>query len=79
MKPSGRIGQNMKGLEVYSELYQTSKMDHFTKMVTGFYASASFVKLTILDVWPGSVDGSEDGHNFCQPFCMKKLFQMYLK
>ena len=50
MKPSGRIGQNMKGLEVYSELYQTSKMDRFTKIVTGFYASASFVKLTILDV-----------------------------
>ena len=38
---------------MYSELWQTSKMERFTKIVNGFQPLTIFSKRSILDVWQG--------------------------
>ena len=42
---------NLSNLEAYSEHCQTSKIEHFAKVVN---TVTFFVKSTILDVWQGS-------------------------
>ena len=40
-------------LEVYSEPCQTSKIEHFVKIVNDFQPLSIFVKRSILDIWEG--------------------------
>ena len=42
---------------MYSEPYQTSKMDRLAKIVYGFYPLTIFAKRSILDIWKGSEYG----------------------
>ena len=46
--------QNACYSEAYSEQCQTSRMEHFGKIVEGFELSTIFAKRSILDVWQGS-------------------------
>ena len=48
---------------VYSGLYQTSKIDRFAKIGTGFKPLTIFAKRSILDVWQGSEYVSDDYTN----------------
>ena len=41
--------------DVYSELGQTSKMEHFAKIVQDFQSLTIFTKCSFLDIWQGSV------------------------
>ena len=40
--------------EAYSEPCQTSKKEHFAKIVNGYKPSTIFAKCFILDLWQGS-------------------------
>ena len=40
--------------EVYSEPFQTSKIERFMRTVDGFYPLTTFEKCSILDIWQGS-------------------------
>ena len=44
--------------ESYSELYQASKMDFFTKTIKSFQLLTIFAKIFILDFWLGSEHAS---------------------
>ena len=45
----------MSGItEIYWGPGQTSKMEHFAKIVNSFYPLTIFLKRSILDVWQGS-------------------------
>ena len=42
----------------YSEICQTSEMERFAKIISGFYSLTFFTKRSILDVWHGSAYAS---------------------
>ena len=44
---------SMCHLEVYSEPCQTSKIEHFVKIVNDFQPLSIFAKRSILDIWEG--------------------------
>ena len=50
-------------LEAYSETYQTSKIEVFTKIVNGFSFLTIFTKSSILDIWQDSEFASEPSNN----------------
>ena len=56
--------------EVYSEPFQTSKMEFFVKIVNGSKPLTIFVKYSILDVWKGSECAS------AKDICNKKQLKM---
>ena len=49
---------------MYSEPYQTSKMEHFAKTVNGWKPLTIFPHCSALDLWQGSEHTSESKDKF---------------